>query len=137
MKRNKKIVFYTAAVFLLSALSSLLYSKIVLFQKIVSIYKCPFKKLTGYPCATCGFTRCVLLTGSGKFKEAFFVSPLAFILFLYLFAIFAVNLYFVVKGSNRSLLWPWKTRPQTGAILLIVLLFISWIYKLSAAIFFC
>ena len=36
---------------------------------------CPFKALTGIPCASCGLTRCVLALGAGKWAEAFHWHP--------------------------------------------------------------
>lgn len=38
---------------------------------------CPFKTVTGLPCATCGLTRCVLALGEGKWREAFYWHPAA------------------------------------------------------------
>lgn len=42
--------------------------------------ECPFKRLTGYACATCGFTRCALALGRGDWKEAFHWHPAAVLL---------------------------------------------------------
>ncbi|WLT31551.1 DUF2752 domain-containing protein [Geothrix sp. PMB-07] len=39
--------------------------------------ECPFKRLTGFACATCGFTRCALALGHGNWKEAFHWHPAA------------------------------------------------------------
>jgi len=36
---------------------------------------CPFKTLTGLPCATCGLTRCILALGEAKWGEAFHWHP--------------------------------------------------------------
>jgi hypothetical protein len=32
---------------------------------------CAFKRLTGFPCATCGLTRCVMALGHAEWREAF------------------------------------------------------------------
>jgi hypothetical protein len=32
---------------------------------------CAFKRLTGFACATCGLTRCVMALGRGEWREAF------------------------------------------------------------------
>lgn len=38
---------------------------------------CPFKAITGIPCATCGMTRCVLALAEGRWAEAFHWHPVA------------------------------------------------------------
>ncbi len=38
---------------------------------------CPFKRITGYACATCGATRCVLALAGGHWREAFHWYPAA------------------------------------------------------------
>ena len=38
---------------------------------------CPFKALTGLPCATCGLTRWALALGAGDWRMAFHWHPLA------------------------------------------------------------
>jgi hypothetical protein len=41
---------------------------------------CPFKRITGYACATCGATRCVLALAEGHWREAFHWYPAAAVL---------------------------------------------------------
>lgn len=38
---------------------------------------CAFKRLTGFACATCGLTRCVMALGRGDWREAFHWHPVA------------------------------------------------------------
>ena len=38
---------------------------------------CAFKHLTGYACATCGLTRCVMALGRWEWREAFHWHPAA------------------------------------------------------------
>jgi hypothetical protein len=38
---------------------------------------CPFKRLTGVACATCGITRCLLALGGGRWAEALHWHPVA------------------------------------------------------------
>ena len=136
MKKNKKIVLVTSLLFLSSLMASYLYFHTSFFSKVTGLYPCPFKKLTGYPCATCGFTRFVLYIGSGKILDAIYVSPLAFILFLYPAVLFFVNLALILRKSKEHFLWPGKIRPQTALALIIVLLALSWGYNLTIEIFF-
>ena len=135
MLRNKKITCSVLAIFLFSIISSFLYFHTTFFRNIIEAYNCPFKALTKYPCASCGFTRCVLFVGSARFKDAFLANPFAFMIFVYLLAVLLINLAFIIRGSQRSLLWPFKTKPKTGAIILIILLILTWAYKLSISIY--
>jgi hypothetical protein len=43
---------------------------------------CPLKALTGYPCATCGATRCMLALGQGQLAAAWHWHPVLFVLTL-------------------------------------------------------
>jgi hypothetical protein len=36
---------------------------------------CAFKRLTGFACATCGLTRCMMALGQGEWREAFHWHP--------------------------------------------------------------
>jgi hypothetical protein len=38
---------------------------------------CPFKRLTGIACATCGLTRCAMALGRWEWREAFHWHPAA------------------------------------------------------------
>lgn len=51
---------------------------------------CTFKSLTGYPCATCGFTRAFVRGAHGQLADAFSVTPLGAVVF------YAMVLYSVV-----------------------------------------
>ena len=44
----------------------------VLLQPVPELLPgCAFKRLTGFACATCGLTRCVMALGRGDWREAF------------------------------------------------------------------
>ncbi len=45
-------------------------------------YRCPFKALTGLPCASCGMTHAFVLLAHGAVREAFAASPLGALLAL-------------------------------------------------------
>jgi hypothetical protein len=50
----------------------------VLLQPVVAwLPGCVFKRLTGFACATCGLTRCVMALGQGHWREAFHWHPAA------------------------------------------------------------
>ncbi|MCK5706748.1 MAG: DUF2752 domain-containing protein [Candidatus Aureabacteria bacterium] len=132
MKRNQKIVLFSIPVFILTFVSSLLFYNTSFFPKIISIIKCPFHSITGLPCATCGFTRCVLFVGAGNFFDAFKTNPFAFLIFLYLFFLFFINLFYICTKNDRYFIWPWKIKPQESAFLILTILMITWIYKIIA-----
>lgn len=46
------------------------------------ILTCMFKRITGYPCATCGGTRTAALLAKGEFADAFVMNPLVAVLLL-------------------------------------------------------
>ncbi|HEY2139058.1 MAG TPA: DUF2752 domain-containing protein, partial [Chthoniobacterales bacterium] len=41
--------------------------------------RCPFLAMTGYPCLTCGATRCAISLLHGNFSSAWSWNPLAFV----------------------------------------------------------
>src|SRR6476659_11367445 len=41
--------------------------------------RCPFLAVTGYPCLTCGATRCGIAFFQGNFSMAWFWNPLALV----------------------------------------------------------
>jgi hypothetical protein len=85
---------------------------------------CLFKRLTGIPCPTCGFTRGVISLLGGHITQAWLCNPLLyFVLALFLAAtavqvIWARSIRINLTGKERSAAW-----------ILGVLLFIAnWIY---------
>jgi len=93
---------------------------------------CPFLEITGYPCLTCGATRCAIALTNFDFVEAWRWNPLAF---LALCAIGLFNLYaaIVLVGRLprlRTIDW---TRPEKNAvrIAVVVLILLNWVYLLA------
>lgn len=61
---------------------------------------CPFKALTGYACATCGLTRCLLSLGHGEWRAAFHWHPVA-----------AAGMFLLPLLAGWDLLRVWRNRP--------------------------
>jgi len=62
-----------------------------LFSQLTLLFPpCPFHRLTGIPCPTCGATRCGLLLSQFHILEAFLVNPL-FVLTCFGVAAWAVS----------------------------------------------
>lgn len=64
-----------------------------------SVVTCMFKRITGYPCATCGGTRAAMCLARGDFAGAIQLNPLATLL---------------VIGAPLLLAW-WVLVPPAGA----------------------
>jgi len=87
---------------------------------------CMFRRVTGYPCPTCGSTRMVLAAAQGRIFEAAAYNPLM----LFLAALAAVLLVLRV-GFGRRIAWPtsvWGRWSLHAAILVAVLA--NWAYLL-------
>lgn len=46
-----------------------------------SVVFCPFRRLTGLPCAGCGLTRTLFYIGHGDWGEAWRLNPFGFVLY--------------------------------------------------------
>jgi hypothetical protein len=93
---------------------------------------CPFRAVTGYPCLTCGATRCAIAFFHGNLSAAWSWNPLAFVA---LCGVVAFDLYAIVvlltRGPRlRVIEW---TRAEKNAvrIAVILLIFANWAYLLA------
>lgn len=94
--------------------------------------RCPFLAVTGYPCLTCGATRCAIAFGHGHFCVAWLWNPLALV------ALFGVALFDVyaavvlVARAPRLRLIDW-TRAEKNAvrIAVVALILANWVYLLA------
>jgi hypothetical protein len=93
---------------------------------------CPFLAVTGYPCLTCGATRCTIALAHGKFLSALSWNPLAFVALcgLIVFNLYALGV--LVGRTARLRIVDW-TRPEkkVARIAVIGLLALNWIYLLA------
>ena len=89
----------------------------------VEIPTCMFKRVTGWPCATCGGTRAAVLLASGEVPAAFVMNPLVAVLLV------GAPLYvawWVWRGRHR----PARFGPNAMAFVIVVSLAINWAYVL-------
>jgi len=93
-------------------------------------YACPFRALTGLPCATCGMTRAFVRLAHGDLSGAVGASPLGALLagLAWLFAALAVVR--AVAGSPWPALAP--GRPRGLAILAVGALLANWAFLVVA-----
>jgi hypothetical protein len=80
---------------------------------------CPWKLATGTRCPFCGMTRATLRMARGDFAGAFYMHPLAPIVFLVVIGGFLVWLYCVAVGREqpRWMRWPrWLAVPAFAIV---------------------
>ena len=93
---------------------------------------CPFLAVTGYPCLTCGATRCSMALIHGSFSAAWLWNPLAFVTLcgLALYDLYAA--IGLLGGLPRARLVDWtameKNAVRIGVVALIV---VNWVYLLA------
>jgi len=93
---------------------------------------CPLLAMTGYPCLTCGATRCAIAFGHGHFSQAWFWNPLALvgICGVVVFDLYAAIV--LVARLPRFRLVDWS-RAEKNAVRVgvIALILANWIYLLA------
>jgi hypothetical protein len=94
--------------------------------------RCPFLAVTGYPCLTCGATRCAIALLHGDFSLAWSWNPLALAALcgVALFDLYALIVLLARSPRLRVIDW---TRAEKNAvrIAVIVLIAVNWIYLLA------
>src|SRR3954469_12828507 len=94
--------------------------------------RCPFLAMTGYPCLTCGATRCSIAFAHGDVATALAWNPLVTLglCALVLFDVYA--LIVLVTRSPRLRFVGWTRREKNFARLVAVsLLLLNWAYLIS------
>lgn len=93
--------------------------------------KCVFKELTGYPCPTCGATRCVCALSQFHIRDAFLMNPLIFLLGLGigLFAIYSAGVY--LFGFPQIKFEKLKRKQTFLRILAVVAILVNWAYLIA------
>ncbi len=95
---------------------------------------CIVKKITHYPCPSCGSTRAALLLFKGQFKQSVLTNPVGLLIALYLF-IAPILLLINSCTSNKVLnIWYLKTEKTIKQpkvfISLIVLVILNWFWNI-------
>jgi hypothetical protein len=93
---------------------------------------CPFFAMTGFPCVTCGATRCTIAFLHGDLFSALRWNPLAFaaLCALVVFDLYAVIV--LIGRMPRLRIVDWTiTEKKVARIALITLLALNWIYLLA------
>jgi hypothetical protein len=93
---------------------------------------CPFRAVTGYPCLTCGATRCAIAFSHGDLSMASAWNPLAFVAIcgVALFDLYAAVVLLTRGPRLRVVDW---TRGEKNAvrIAVVVLIIANWAYLVA------
>ena len=94
--------------------------------------RCPLLAVTGYPCLTCGATRCAIAFGHGHFSQAWLWNPLALlgICGLALFDLYAGIVLVARLPRFRMVDWS-RTEKNAVRVGVIALILANWIYLLA------
>ncbi len=95
--------------------------------------KCQFKSITGYPCPTCGSTRCVQSLLEFDVISAFLFNPLVFIFGVFFVGWMLYGFYVLIQRKRIKLTFTDRegTYVRWGIAILFVL---NWIYLIWAGI---
>ena len=94
--------------------------------------RCPFLAVTGYPCLTCGATRCAIAFFHADFFAAWLWNPLALVALCGVAFFDAYALVVLITRGPRLRLVDWtRTGKNAVRIALIALIAVNWIYLLA------
>jgi uncharacterized protein DUF2752 len=94
--------------------------------------RCPFLAVTGYPCLTCGATRCAIALGHGNFSAAWLWNPLALVALcgVVVFDVYAAIVLIARAPRLRLVDWS-RAEKNTIRIAVVTLIVVNWIYLLA------
>lgn len=93
---------------------------------------CPFLAVTGYPCLTCGATRCAIALFHGNFSAAWHWNPLVLVALsgMVIFDIYAAVV--LVSGAPRLRVIDWsRGEKNTVRVAVVALIAVNWIFLLA------
>ncbi len=132
MARRSLARFGHAEVFALIAAASFLAAR---FLPVLELpYPCPFRALTGLPCASCGMTHAFVLLAHGEALGAFAASPLGALLALGAWAYAAFDLVRVAAGVPLPRLGPRAARALAAAGVAAVIANWGWLLHAAAGV---
>ncbi|MFL6520419.1 MAG: DUF2752 domain-containing protein [Chthoniobacterales bacterium] len=93
--------------------------------------RCPFLAVTGYPCLTCGATRCAIALGHGNFSAGWLWNPLALVALcgVIVFDVYAAIV--LVGRTPRLRIIDWTPAARNAVrIAVVTLIVVNWTYLL-------
>ena len=94
--------------------------------------QCPFLAMTGYPCLTCGATRCSIAFLHGDFAHALTWNPLALVALcgVALFDVYAA-IVLVTRGPRLRVVDWTGAEKRAVRIAVIAVIAVNWVFLLS------
>ncbi|MFH1475994.1 MAG: DUF2752 domain-containing protein [Verrucomicrobiota bacterium] len=94
---------------------------------------CTFRRLTGYPCPSCGLTRGFVAMAHGQWLAVLHTCPLAALLYAATAFVFAVNAAALLCGVRLipGLCFKWRARAWMVLLCFFgLLVLLNWLYRL-------
>jgi len=100
----------------------------------LTLRPCTFLSLTSLPCLFCGGSRAFRHMAHGEWSEAFLMSPLAALLFVFVVLILLWNVCGLVTGCcirPGPRLRFWEGRGKAILLIAVLLVLMNWIYRFA------
>ncbi len=93
---------------------------------------CPFRAVTGYPCLTCGATRCAIAISHGHLLTAWSWNPLAFVALcgVALFDLYAAAVL-LTRGPRLHVIDWTRAEKNVVRVAVVVLIVANWAYLVA------
>jgi len=107
---------------------AILAARFVPFSLLPPLF-CPFHRLTGHPCPSCGMTRCFILMSHFDFKAGIEMNPLGGLIFIFT-AVFSGYVLIAVFCKTRRIRIraACKSEGNYIRIAVILIVFVNWLY---------
>ncbi len=93
---------------------------------------CMFKRITGFPCMFCGYTRAFQHMAHGEFGVVLVDNPAAIVLFIFMMTVFLFNLTGLLTGRVIELGYVFRIERRRFVSAGVIAFFIlNWIYRLA------
>lgn len=131
MKRNKLYIFLLIAIAF--GYAWLIFSNVTVFKEKHIV--CLFKKITTYPCPSCGTTRSVQLLFKGEFFSSLFLNPFGIVVATIMLVIpFWIGIDLIKKSSSFFKFYKASEQfisKKPIAILLFLLIVLNWYWNIK------
>ncbi len=96
---------------------------------LFSLLFCPFRRLTAYPCPSCGMTRCFILMSHFHFKAGIKMNPLGGLIFIFTVVFTGYVVIAVLFRTRRiKIRITCKSEGNYLRIAVILIILVNWLY---------